>query len=55
LIGIALGAAVATNLGLLFLQRPTGWWWWAIPAMAGSFAVLVLALSMSASRTGVAD
>ena len=55
LIGIALGAAVATNLGLLFLQQTAGWWWWAIPALAGSFAVLVLALSMAASRTGVAD
>jgi len=48
LTAIALMAAVLTHLGLLSLQRPSGWWWWAIPGMAGGFALMILALAMMA-------
>jgi protein-S-isoprenylcysteine O-methyltransferase Ste14 len=51
LIAIVLIAAVLTHLGLLALQHPSGWWWWAIPGMAGGFALLILALATMAKRT----
>ena len=54
-IGIVLLVTVLTHLGLLALQRPSGWWWWAIPGMAGGFALVLLALAMSARRIDVTD
>ena len=51
LIAIVLIVAVLTHLGLLSLQRPSGWWWWAIPGMAGGFALMILALATMAKRT----
>ena len=55
LIAIMLLVAVLTNLGLLSLQRPTGWWWWAIPGIAGGVGLVLLALSTTAEQTGVTD
>lgn len=54
-IGILLLASVLTHFGLLAVQRPSGWWWWAIPGMAAGFAVVLLALAMTARRTDVTD
>lgn len=53
--GIVLLVSVLTHFGLLALQRPSGWWWWAIPGMAGGFALVLLALAMSARRIDVTD
>ena len=55
LIATVLLVAVGTHLGLLWLQGPSGWWWWAIPGMAGVFAVTILALASMAERPGVID
>jgi len=54
-IGIALLVSALTHLGLLALQRPSGWWWWAIPGMAVGVALVLLGLAMAATRTGVTD
>lgn len=55
LIAVVLIVAVLTNLALLSWHRPSGWWWWVIPGMASGFGLVLLALSMTAKRTGVAD
>ena len=55
LIAIMLIVAVLTNLGLLALQRPSGWWWWAIPGIAVGVGLVLLALSTTAEQTGVTD
>jgi hypothetical protein len=55
LIGIVLLVSVLTHLGLLALQRPSGWWWWAIPGMVGGFALVLLALAISAGQIEVTD
>jgi hypothetical protein len=54
-IGTVLLFSVLTHVGLLAFQRPSGYWWWAIPGMAGAFALLLLALAMTAKPTDVAD
>jgi hypothetical protein len=55
LIGLVLIVAVLTHLALLSLQQPLGWWWWAIPGVAGGFGLMLLALSMTARRTGATE
>jgi hypothetical protein len=55
LTGVAIIAAVATHVGLMSLRNPVGWLWLVIPGVAGVFAILLLALSVTAGRTGLSE